>query len=330
MNADRNIEQKMDMRASVTNIFKGQLGTVIIILVALIIFFAFSSQGFFQVKNLYNILQQVAIIGIITIAQAYVIITAGIDLSQGAIIGLTTVVAGMGMVNLGLPIWICIVMGLCVGLGIGIVNGVLVAHLGLPSFIVTLGTMTIFTAVALLLTGGSDVYNLPSEISEFGRSNIGDVIPIIALIMIVLAIVMHIILKKTPFGRYVYAVGSNIQSARFSGVKVRSVLFITYLLAGLICSLAGIVMLCRANAGVALAGQDYQMDSIAAVVIGGGSLFGGEGSIAGAIVGAFLITVLSNGVQMLGLSSYWQQFVTGVVLVVAVLIDTMRRRRSMD
>ena len=330
MDMGKNAQQKLDIKTNISSIFKGQLGTVILILIALIVFFAFAAQGFFQFRNLYNILQQVAIIGVITVAQAYVIITGGIDLSQGAIIGLTTVVAGIGMVVLGLPIWICIIMGLSIGLGIGIANGILVARLGLPPFIVTLGTMTVFTAVALLLTGGSDVYNLPSEISEFGRSNIGGIIPIIALIMIVLAIVMHIILKKTPFGRYVYAVGSNIQSARFSGVKVRSVLFITYLLAGLICSLAGIIMLCRANAGVALAGQDYQMDSIAAVVIGGGSLFGGEGSIAGAIVGAFLITVLSNGVQMLGLSSYWQQFVTGVVLIIAVLIDTMRRRRSMD
>ena len=304
--------------------------TVLVILIALIVFFAIVSKGFFTVKNFYNILQQIAVIGIITVAQTFVIITAGIDLSQGAIIGLTTIVSAGFMVDLSLPIWVAVIAGLCVGIAVGAVNGVLISHLGLPAFIATLGTMSVTEAIALLVKGGNDIYNLPKEISEFGRQGIGGFLPNIAIIMIVLAVVMHILLRKTSFGRYVYSVGSNIQAAKFSGVKVKSVLFKVYVLAGFLCGVAGVIMMCRMNSGVAIAGKDYQMDSISAVVIGGGSLFGGEGSIAGAMIGAFIMSVLANGLQIMGVSSYWQQLITGIVLVVAVLADTMRRKKSME
>lgn len=327
MGEKKNQTQTLDSK---TNILKNQLFTVFIIMVALIVFFAVSTQGFFTVKNLYNLLQQISIIGIITVAQTFVIITAGIDLSQGAIIGLTTIASAGFMVDLALPIWFAILVGILVGAVVGAINGALIAYLKLPAFITTLGTMSIVESAALLVKGGNDIYNLPSAISEFGRGGIANVIPNIAIIMIIIAIIMHIVLKKTSFGRYVYAVGSNMQSAKFSGVKVNKVLFFVYLIGGVLCSIAGIVMMCRMNGGVAIAGKDYQMNSISAVVIGGGSLFGGEGSIAGAMIGAFIMTILSNGLQIMGVSSYWQQLITGVVLVAAVLIDTFRRKKNMQ
>jgi len=315
---------------SKNNVMDSQIMTVLVILFALIIFFSFMSNGFFSQKNLYNILQQVAVIGIITVAQTFVIITSGIDLSQGAIIGLTTVISAMCMVDLKLPIPIAVIAGLLVGIGIGAANGVLIAHLGLPAFIATLGTMSVTEAIALLIKGGNDIYNLPNAISEFGRQGLGEILPNIAIIMIIIVIAMHILLKKTSFGRYTYAVGSNATAAKFSGVKVKRVLFKTYLLAGLLCGVAGIIMMCRMNGGVAIAGKGYQMNSISAVVIGGGSLFGGEGSIVGAIIGAFIMVILSNGLQIMGISSYWQQFITGIVLVSAVLFDTLRRKKTME
>lgn len=321
-NGERTLKNK-------TNIFSNQLMTVLVILIALVIFFAIVSKGFFTTKNFYNIMQQIAVIGIITVAQTFVIITAGIDLSQGAIIGLTTIVSAGFMVDLNLPIWAGVLAGLCVGVLVGVVNGVLISYLRLPAFIATLGTMSVAEAVALLVKGGNDIYNLPKAISEFGRQGIGGFLPNIAIIMIVIAVLMHILLSKTSFGRYVYSVGSNMQAANFSGVKVKSVLFRVYVLAGFLCSVAGVIMMCRMNSGVAIAGKDYQMDSISAVVIGGGSLFGGEGSIAGAMIGAFIMSVLANGLQIMGVSSYWQQLITGIVLVVAVLMDTMRRKKSM-
>jgi len=315
---------------SKNNVMDSQIMTVLVILFALIIFFSFMSNGFFSQKNLYNILQQVAVIGIITVAQTFVIITSGIDLSQGAIIGLTTVISAMCMVDLKLPIPIAVIAGLLVGIGIGAANGVLIAHLGLPAFIATLGTMSVTEAIALLIKGGNDIYNLPNAISEFGRQGLGEILPNIAIIMIIIVVAMHILLKKTSFGRYTYAVGSNATAAKFSGVKVKRVLFKTYLLAGLLCGVAGIIMMCRMNGGVAIAGKGYQMNSISAVVIGGGSLFGGEGSIVGAIIGAFIMVILSNGLQIMGISSYWQQFITGIVLVSAVLFDTLRRKKTME
>jgi len=315
---------------SKNNVMDSQIMTVLVILFALIIFFSFMSNGFFSQKNLYNILQQVAVIGIITVAQTFVIITSGIDLSQGAIIGLTTVISAMCMVDLKLPIPIAVIAGLLVGIGIGAANGVLIAHLGLPAFIATLGTMSVTEAIALLIKGGNDIYNLPNAISEFGRQGLGEILPNIAIIMIIIVAAMHILLKKTSFGRYTYAVGSNATAAKFSGVKVKRVLFKTYLLAGLLCGVAGIIMMCRMNGGVAIAGKGYQMNSISAVVIGGGSLFGGEGSIVGAIIGAFIMVILSNGLQIMGISSYWQQFITGIVLVSAVLFDTLRRKKTME
>lgn len=326
------IAQKSGGRASTgtkNNILKSQLATILIILAALVVFFSIMSDGFFTQKNFYNIFQQISVIGIITVAQTFVIITSGIDLSQGAIIGLTTVITAMCMVDFGLAIPVAIVIGLLVGLGVGSLNGLLIAYLGLPAFIATLGSMSVTEAIALLVKGGKDIYNLPTEISDFARQGIGNLIPNIAIIMIVIAVAMHILLKHTSFGRYVYAVGSNEQSARFSGVKTKSVLFRTYLLAGFLCGVAGIIMMCRMTGGVAIAGKGYQMDSISAVVIGGGSLFGGEGSVAGAMVGAFIMTILANGLQIMGVSSYWQQLITGIVLVGAVLMDTMRRKKSM-
>lgn len=328
MVAQRNTERTSN--STKHHILKSQLATILIILALLIVFFAIGSEGFFTIKNCYNILQQIAVIGIITVAQTFVIITGGIDLSQGAVIGLTTVITAMCMVDFGLSIPIAILLGLLVGVIIGVLNGLLIAYLGLPAFIATLGSMSVTEAIALLVKGGKDIYNLPQGISEFAQQGIGNVIPNIAIIMIIIAFVMHIFLKHTCFGRYIYAVGSNEQSARFSGVKTKSVLFRTYVLAGFLCGIAGIIMMCRMSGGVAIAGKGYQMNSISAVVIGGGSLFGGEGSITGAMVGAFIMTILANGLQIMGVSSYWQQLITGIVLVGAVLMDTMRRKKNLN
>jgi ribose/xylose/arabinose/galactoside ABC-type transport system permease subunit len=230
------------------------------------------------------------------------------------------------IVNLGMPIWVGVLIGLAIGVLIGALNGTLIAFLNIPSFIATLGTSGIFKAAALLTTGGNNIYNLPDVIRDFGNSSIAEIVPVIAIIMIAITVLAHIVLTKTKFGRYTYAIGSNEQSAKLSGIKVKKNLFGIYVLCGTLSSIAGIIMLCRLNSGVALAGQDYQMNSISAVVIGGGSLFGGEGTIVGAIIGAAIMTVLSNGMQLLGVSTYVQELLVGVVLIAAVFIDNIRRK----
>ncbi|MFQ9158044.1 MAG: ABC transporter permease [Blautia sp.] len=312
----------------VKKILGNQIAVVTLILAALFIFFSINAKGFFAVYNFKSILQQTAVVGIITVAQAYVIITAGIDLSQGAIIGLVTVVSAGLIVDNGQPVWLAIIVGILVGTAIGAINGILVAFLGLPAFIATLGTKYVFEAIALLMKGGNDIYNLPSQIAEFGRGTIGGWLPNLAIIMLIVAVVMHVVVHRTSFGRCVYACGSNLPAARFSGVKTKKVIFLVYLIAGFLCGVAGIVMMCRINAGIAVSGKGYEMNAVCGVVIGGGSLSGGKGSILGAIVGAFIMTVLSSGLQIMGFSTYWQNLITGIVLVIAVMIDTFRHMKN--
>lgn len=305
-----------------------QVSVVFLILIALFLFFSITTKGFFSQNNFMSILQQTAVVGIITVAQTFVIITAGIDLSQGSIIGLVTIITASLIVDSGLPIPLAILISVALATGIGAVNGVLVSNIGLPAFIATLGTRYVVEAAALLMKGGNDIYSLPSGISQFGRSAIGGVVSNLAIIMIVIAVIMHIVLKKTSFGRYVYACGSNLLAAKFTGVKTKKVMLLVYVLGGFLCGIAGVVMMCRINAGIAVAGKGYEMNAICGVVIGGGSLSGGKGSIAGAMIGAFIMTILSSGLQIMGFSTYWQQLITGIVLIVAVLIDTARRKKS--
>ena len=316
------------MKTNKKSIFSNQLSVVILILIALLIFFSVGTQGFFSGITFRSILLQTAVVGIITVAQTYVIVTAGIDLSQGAIIGLVTLVTANLMVNAGWAIAPAMILSIVIAVGIGVINGFLVAYLKLPAFIATLGTQYVFKSTALLMTDGRDIYDLPSQISTFGRGSIGNVFPNLAFIMIIIAIVMHILLRNTSFGRYVYACGSNVTAAEFSGVKTKKVIFLVYVLAGALCGIAGIIMMCRINAGIAICGDGYEMNSICGVVIGGGSLSGGKGTVPGAIVGAFIMAVLSSGLQIMGFSTYWQQFITGIVLLIAVMIDTMRRKKA--
>lgn len=315
-------------KSMLRSFFGNQVSVVFLILIVLFIFFSVVTQGFFSTNNFMSILQQTAVVGIITVAQTFVIITAGIDLSQGAIIGLVTIVTASLIVDFGLPIPVAIIISLVLATAIGAANGVLVSNIGLPAFIATLGTKYVVESAALLMKGGNDIYSLPEQISKFGRSSIGGVVSYLAIIMIVIAVIMHIILKKTSFGRYVYACGSNLLAAKFTGVKTKKVILLVYILGGFLCGVAGVVMMCRINAGIAVAGKGYEMNAICGVVIGGGSLSGGKGSIAGAMIGAFIMTILSSGLQIMGFSTYWQQLITGIVLIIAVMMDVMRRNKS--
>jgi ribose transport system permease protein len=315
-------------KSAIKRFMGNQISVVFLILIVLIVFFSVIANGFFSANNLTSMLLQTAVVGIIAVGQTFVIITAGIDLSQGAVIGFSTIIAAGLMVNFNIPIFICVICSIAFGAGVGAVNGFLVAKLGLPAFIATLGTQYVVEAGALLVMSGKDIYGLPDVISDFGRGSLFGVLPYLALIMIGIAIVAHILLSKTSFGRYTYACGSNLLAARFSGINTKKTIFLVYTLSGLLSGVAGIVMMCRINAGISISGSGYEMNAICGAVIGGGSMFGGEGSILGAIIGAFIMTVLSSGLQIMGFSTYWQQFITGIVLIIAVLIDTSRRRKA--
>jgi len=295
------------------------------VLIIMCLIFSFIANGFLSIRNFSNLLQQVTVVGILSIGQAYVIIGGGIDLSQGALIGLTSIMTAILITEAGFSIVMASALVVLMCTLIGILNGILVAKLHIPPMIATLGTTNVFNAIALLSCGGNNIYSLPGGFAEFAGLKIFSIMPAIAIIMIILAITSHIILSKTRFGRYVYAIGSNSIGAQFSGVPVQKNLIIVYTISGFVSAIAGLVMVCRLNSGVPTAGSGYEMNSIAAVVIGGGSLLGGEGSIPGAIIGALIMSVLSNGLQLKGVSTYWQTLFVGLVLIIAVLTDNVRR-----
>ena len=302
--------------------------TVLFVLLLMLVVFSVIAPGFFSTRNLYYLLQQASVVGLLAVGETFVIVSKGIDLSVGTTVGLSCIMSALFITEFHMPLAIAICLAILLGALVGVINGILVAVLGIPAFIATLGTMYVFEAVALLSCGGNNIYSLPEAIKNFSNLNVFEILPSITVITIVLAVVAHILLSKTRFGRYTYAIGSNEEAARFSGVRVKTKLFIIYLMSGFLSGIAGILMLCRLNCGVALAGDGYEMNAIAAVVIGGGSLFGGEGSIPGALVGALIMTVLSNGLQLMGVSTYWQKLLIGIVLVCAVFIDNMRRKKE--
>lgn len=294
-------------------------------LVILVIVFSILSPNFLAPLNIFHLLEQMAVVGVLAVGQAFVIITAGIDMSQGPLIGLTGVVTALLMTS-NQPTWLAILVGLLVGSVVGLVNGLLVTIAKLPPFIATLGTMSVVTGMALVVTNGQPVFGIPNSVANFGNGGIAGILPNIAIVLIVLAIIFHIVLSRSRFGRYTYAIGSNSLAARLAGLNVRRQLVWIYLISGFLSAVGGIIMLAWVDSAMPTAGANYQLNSIAAVVIGGGSLFGGQGTIWGSMIGAVLMAVLANGSQLLGVSTYWQDVLLGVVVILAVFIDGFRQR----
>ncbi len=299
---------------------------VIASLIVLVIIFTIANPNFFTVNNWFNILQAVSVVGLLTIGQVFVIVTAGIDISQGSIVGLVGVVSAL-LMGQHMPMWLAIVVGILVGIAVGFVNGLLVAVAGIQPFITTLGTMSLASGFALIITNGQPIYTIPNSLSNFGSYGVF-IFPYVTITMIVLAVIAHFLLSKTTFGRYTYAIGSNMLSAKLSGLAVKRQLIMAYVISGLTSAIGGIIMIAWVSSALPTAGTNYELNSIASVVIGGGSLFGGEGTIIGSLIGALLMSVLSNGSELLGVSSYWQSVLLGLVVLAAVYVDRFRQRAS--
>jgi ribose/xylose/arabinose/galactoside ABC-type transport system permease subunit len=279
-----------------------------------------TSPPFRTLSNVENILQQISVNGIIAVGMTLVIITAGIDLSVGSELALSAVVATSFAHADRSSLVVAIGAGVLTGLACGTVNGILIAKKRLAPFIVTLGMMTVARGLALVYTNGRPMINLSDSYDEIGGGSLGN-IPFPAMIFFLVLLVGIFLLHFTRFGRYVYAVGGNELAAKVSGVNTDRVLIEVYALAGALAGLAGIVLSSRVMSGSPATGTGYELDAIAAVVIGGTSLSGGVGSIAGTLVGVLIIGVMNNGLDLLNVSSYWQQIVKGVIIVLAVLLD---------
>jgi fructose transport system permease protein len=305
-------------------------------LILLGIFFSFKSPVFFTYDNFSNVLQQVMEVGTLAVGQTLIIITAGIDLSDGAIMVLASVVmAKLATGNasqggaLGIPVPPAIIIGMLLATGLGLINGGLVAFVRLPPFIVTLGMLNICASLTLLYTGSASVTNVPSQLLFLGNTfHIGSkVVQIGPLVMLGVVAVVWYALTQTAWGRHVYAVGNSVEAARLTGINTTRVLLSVYMLAGFIYGIAALLVLGRTTVGDPLAGQTDNLDSITAVVIGGTSLFGGRGTVIGTLIGALIVGVIRNGLTLIGVDALWQTFATGILVIVAVAVDQATRRR---
>ncbi|MGR2752608.1 ABC transporter permease [Agromyces arachidis] len=301
-----------------------------VVLVLAAIVFGLLNDRFLNPANLSLITQQVAVVGTLAVAQTLIILTAGIDLSVGAIMVLSSMVMAQTSAQLGVPAVLALLLGLGVGLGAGALNGFLVTRLGLPPFIVTLGTLSIFTALTLLYSGGATIRGgeMPELLTAMGTTfSIGGVnFTIGVVMMLLLYVVVALILHKTAWGRHVYAVGDDPESARLAGIRVNRLLMSVYIAAGGILALGAWIQIGRTNAASPNAGFELNLDSITAVVIGGTSLFGGRGTVWGTLLGALIVGMFRNGLALAGLDVLWQTFAVGVLIIVAVSVDQWIRK----
>ncbi len=304
-------------------------------LIALIVIFSLASPNFFTFNNIIGILLATAVNGILALGATFVIITAGIDLSVGTVMTLSAVMTGVVVTNMGLPIPLGVLAGLITGACAGLINGLTISKMKIPPFIATLGMMMMARGLSLVISGATPIYF--NDTPAFRRLAMGSVvgafipgleIPNAVLVLFLAAIIAAVILGKTILGRYAVALGSNEEATRLSGVNVDSWKTAVYTLAGAFSGLAGVVMAARLNSAQPALGAGYELDAIAAVVIGGTSLSGGEGTILGTIIGAFIISVLTNGLRILSVPQEWQMVVTGAIVILAVYLDIIRRRRQ--
>src|SRR5499433_1930444 len=295
-------------------------------LVALCILIAAIEPRFLSAGNLAGVARQTAVITIIAMGMTMVMVSGGIDLSVGSILALSGVVGAFAMVS-GAPIIAGVVAAIATGAACGFLNGAAVAMLRIPPFIVTLGAMGIYRGIVLLLTDGKAVVGVPTNFGRLAEGSLLGILPVPLLIVLLVALGTHFLLVKTQPGRYCYAIGSNIEATRYAGVRVSRYQVLFYTVLGALSGLAGSIESARLVTGQPTAGEGYELRVIAAVVIGGGSLSGGQGTVIGTIIGSLIMGVLANGANLLGISSFAQQVVIGAVIVIAVTFDEFQRRR---
>jgi ribose transport system permease protein len=307
------------------NISWRDLGTVAG-LVIMVIVFASLSDVFLTQRNLINILQQSSINACIAIGMTLVIISGGIDLSVGPAAALAAVLSAT-LLMAGYPVPMVIFTALIIGVSCGLLNGILIAYAGLQPFIVTLGTLSLFRALALIYTGGNPVLSLPSNYRQVFTSQILG-LPVPVIVVGLLAILATVLLKKTPLGEYILAVGGNEEAARVSGVPIERTKVLTYMLSGGLASLAAVILMARLGAAEPTLGNLWELEAIAASAIGGASLMGGKGSIFGTILGAIVLGAMRNGLTLLNVQAFYQLLATGIIIILAMLVDRLARGRG--
>ena len=297
---------------------------VFIILIALIIVFTIINPVFFSVNTAINLSKQVAIMGIMSVGMTLTLLTGGLDLSMGSIVSFECVTVSMYVTQMGIPAPLAMLMGIISGTIIGLINGILIAKVKVPALIMTLGMQIFLSGLTFTICGGLPVYGVPASLKFSAQKNLFGVLPLSALIMVVVLLIGAFILNKTYFGRYLYAVGSNEEATKLSGINTDKIRILAYTLCGAIVGIAGVVMLARVGSGQPAAGEGYETDVLAACVLGGISLKGGKGHVGKAFIGILIMGVLSNGMSIAGMGDFQQRMVKGLVLILAVVIDCMQ------
>ena len=309
------------------SIFRRTEFSLILIILALFLIATFGTANFFTEYNLMNILKQCSINGVIAISATMIIITGGIDLSCGAIVGMSTLMVAMGQARWGLPIAASILIAILVGIVCGLYNAIIINELNVPPFIATLGSMTIIRGLIKVISNAGTIAGLKQEFTYLGAGSFLK-IPYLAWLWIAVVIVGFLLLKYTTFGRNIYVLGSGQEVAKLCGISIRKTVYMTYGFAGFLCGIAGVMLAARINSAVPTAGQSYEMNAIAASVIGGASLSGAKGAVFGTALGTVLMTLIDNvGIQF-GINSFIMEISTGVLITIAVVIDQLKNRKS--
>lgn len=319
------MKQKKSMKRRMLDIY-AKAGVLVVLLIMCIIL-SLATDRFIQPRNLINVVRQIAFYAMIGLGSMCIIITAGIDMSPGSVVGVTSVLVALNAGRGQGSVLFWLVITIVIGAVFGLINGGLVAYCKMPPFIVTLGTQIIGRGVALLITNGRPVSPVDSKLEFLGGGSIG-FLPMPIILMVICSLLTWYMLRYTKIGRHIYAIGGNEQAAKVSGINVKRVKLFVYVFASIMAAIAGLSLTGRVASGQPSLGDGYELFAIAGAVIGGTSLSGGAGTVYGVICGSLVIGVLNNGMDLLGLSGYWQQVAQGSIIILAVLLDIVRQNAS--
>jgi ribose transport system permease protein len=300
--------------------------TLVLLLALLFVLLTVSTDSFMSSRNIPNLARQGSMIAILALGETFVIITAGIDLSVGAVAGFVTVIAAWLLTH-DVPIWASVLISLGIGFGIGAFHGFGVTTMGLPPFIITLATLTSLRGIGLLITNGATISITNDAFTDFSVGDIFGVVPNLFAMVILVAIPAWLFLSHSRWGRYLFAIGSNPEASRLSGVNIVRTTYLAYILSGVCAAFVGLLLASRIGIGNATQAEGWELQAIAASVIGGTSLFGAVGSWHGPLLGAFILATINNGANLLNVNSFWQRIITGGLIIVIVYFDQLRRRR---
>lgn len=316
--------EKRHGKGALKGYFKRNMGTILALLLFILVI-SVSAPKFLTQSNLMNLLKSNSVNAIISCGMLLAILMGQIDISVGSTVGVTGVFAAFLITNAGLPVWAVILLCIVLGALIGTINGVSIAYLKVPAFVATLATMSIGRGLTKIISGGVSIRIRNDVYSAIGLTSFGE-LSIIIIYAVAAFIITWIMLNKTKFGHYLYAIGGNPVAAKYSGINVRKYNMIPYIAIGILCSIGGIIWSSRLGSAAATLGEGFELDAISAVVIGGTSMTGGVGTIGGTVIGILIIGVITNGLNLMGINAFWQDVIKGIIILLAVIIDILRKR----